>query len=258
MTQAPSLFASSPAVAPVDEVVRSTPAHNLVDLLYDGFHMLILMRSRSLPRDADTFAAAIRQFLDQFERAARKQDFSNEDIFDAKYAFCAAVDEAVLTARTDIRDAWERRPLQLVLFGEQLAGEHFFDKLEIARNGGASRVNALEVFQMCLLTGFRGRYLLEGPEKLKYLIAQLGEQIAHIRGRAAGFAPHWAAPDQIVNALRRDVPAWIIGAVLALLGLLAYLGLEWHADRTVDETLAPFAKVVQLAPRPPTLTLTLP
>ena len=78
-----------------------------------------------------------------------------------------------------------------------------------------------------------------------------GEEGGHHRGDGA-------APDQIVNALRRDVPAWIIGAVLALLGLLAYLGLEWHADRTVDETLAPFAKVVQLAPRPPTLTLTLP
>ncbi|MCK7513687.1 MAG: DotU family type IV/VI secretion system protein [Desulfobacterales bacterium] len=73
----------------------------------------------------------------------------------------------------------------MLLFGDQLAGEHFFDKLETARNGGANRINALEVFHLCLLIGFKGRYLLEGPEKLKYLTQQLGEQIAHIKGKAA-------------------------------------------------------------------------
>jgi type IV/VI secretion system ImpK/VasF family protein len=142
-----------------------------------------------MPADADAFSGAIQGFLDDFERAALKAGFASQDIFDAKYAFCAAVDEAVLGARTPIRDAWERRPLQLALFGEQLAGENFFEKLEAARNGGASRIQALEVFHLCLLTGFKGRYLLEGPEKLKYLVSQLGEQITHIKGKAPASRP---------------------------------------------------------------------
>ena len=71
---------------------------------------------------------------------------------------------------------------------------------------------------------------------------------ALVAGRAA--LPEYASPYSRKDYARPQL--------FALLGLLAYLGLEWHADRTVDETLAPFAKVVQLAPRPPTLTLTLP
>ena len=114
------------------------------------------------------------------------------------------------------------------------------------------------MFHLCLLTGFKGRYLLEGPEKLKYLVSQLGEQITHIKGKAPGFSPHWAPPDQIVNAIRREIPLWIIAAVLALVGLVSYLGLEWQARSQVRETLAGFTDIVQLAPRPPTLTLTLP
>ena len=257
MTTAPSLF-SSPAPLRPEAPLAAAPARSLVDLLYDGFYLLTLMRRHSLPADAEAFSGAVQGLLDDFERAAVKAGFGSQDIFDAKYAFCAAVDEAVLGARTPIRDAWERRPLQLVLFGEQLAGEHFFDRLEAARNDGARRLQALEVFHMCLLTGFKGRYLLEGPEKLKYLVAQLGEQITHLKGKPAGFAPHWAPPDQIVNAIRREIPLWIIAAVLTLVGLLAYLGLEWHARSQVSETLASFTGIVQLAPRPPTLTLTLP
>uniref|UniRef100_Q47E11 Putative membrane protein n=1 Tax=Dechloromonas aromatica (strain RCB) TaxID=159087 RepID=Q47E11_DECAR len=257
MTTAPSLFSIAPSTRP-DDSVTDRPAKNLVDLLYDGFYMLILLNNRSVPKDPDEFSGNIQKFLDQFERAAKKNNFNAEDIFDAKYAFCAAIDESVLSSRMNIRDVWERRPLQLVLFGDQLAGEHFFDKLEIARNGGASRINALEVFHMCLLIGFKGRYLLEGPEKLKYLTLQLGEQIAHIKGKAATFAPNWAAPDTISNAIKRDIPFWVITSVLALLGLVAYIGLDWHAGSTVQNTLSPFKNIVQLAPRAPTLTITLP
>lgn len=257
MTTAPSLFSVAPSSRP-DESATDRPAKSLVDLLYDGFYMLILLNNRSAPKDPDEFSGNIQKFLDQFERAAKKNNFNAEDIFDSKYAFCAAIDESVLSSKMNIRDVWERRPLQLALFGDQLAGEHFFDKLDIARNGGASRINALEVFHMCLLIGFKGRYILEGPEKLKYLTHQLGEQIAHIKGKAAAFAPSWAAPDVISNAIKRDIPFWVITSVLALFGLIAFIGLDWHASSTVQHTLSPFKNIVQLAPRAPTLTITLP
>jgi len=200
MTTAPSLFSIAPNNRP-EESNADRPARSLVDLLYDGFYMLILLSQRSVPRDPDEFSGNIQKFLDQFERSAKKNNFAAEDIYDAKYAFCAAIDEAVLSSRMNIRDSWERRPLQLLLFGDQLAGEHFFDKLEAARNAGANRINALEVFHMCLLMGFKGRYLLEGPEKLKYLTQQLGAHLALIRGKGAAFASHWSAPVSIATAI---------------------------------------------------------
>ena len=177
---------------------------------------------------------------------------------DTKYAFCAVVDEFILSTQNRIRETWERRPLQLLLFGEQLAGQHFFDKLEQARNGGAQRIAALEVFHMCLLIGFKGRYVLEGPEKLKYLISQLGDQIGHIKGKPADFAPNWAPPDNIINSIRYEIPAWIVASALTLCGLLAYAGLLLSGQDTVSSSLGAYANIIQPPQRNPTLTINLP
>ncbi len=252
----PSLFGEFKAPEPRNE---STPAaQSLVDLLYDGFYMVFLLKNRKAPADAEHFTTQIQKFLATFERRAQRYSFAPDDIFNAKYAFCAMVDEAILSSRLSIRDTWERRPLQLTLFGDQLAGEHFFDKLEKARNGGAGRLQSLEVFHMCLLLGFQGKYLLEGPEKLSYLTSQLGEQIAHIKGKKNAFAPHWAIPDRVAHALKRELPVWVLTSVFALGGLIAYLGMSQLLGSQTRNTLAPYSQIVQLAPRAPTLTITLP
>lgn len=256
MNSIPNLFAETSRNTVSGQQVSSP--HSLVDLLYDGFHLLLLLRMGSLPDDESKFSDALRKQLEAFEHKARKLNFNNDDIFDAKYAFCAAIDEFILSKHNSIRDTWERRPLQLILFGEQLAGEHFFDKLEHARNDGARRIAALEVFHMCLLIGFTGRYVLEGPEKLKYLISQLGDQIEHIKGQPAGFAPSWAPPDNIINSIRHEIPAWIVASVLALCGLLAYAGLLWSGQDTVSSYLDAYANIIQPPQRSPTLIITLP
>ena len=81
MTTAPSLFSVAPSTRP-DESATERPAKSLVDLLYDGFYMLILLNNRSVPRDPDEFSGNIQKFLDQFERPAKKNNFNAEAIFD--------------------------------------------------------------------------------------------------------------------------------------------------------------------------------
>ncbi|WP_233832497.1 type IVB secretion system protein IcmH/DotU [Paraburkholderia sp. ZP32-5] len=261
MSNAPSLFAG---VTP-PPVNANVPAHepayqvrSLLDLLYDGFFMLFLLKNGREPEDAGEFGARVRQFLGDFERGAKKLGAAAEDVFAAKFAFCAALDEAVLSSSFRIRDAWEQRPLQLALFGEQLAGEKFFQHLEESRAQGVARLHSLEVFHMCLLLGFQGKYMLEGPEKLAYLTARLGDEIANMKGKRAQFAPHWPLPDQIANRLRREVPLWSIGAIFSLVALLAYLGLNtWLRDNTLH-ALAPYSQVIKLGPESANLTISLP
>jgi len=257
MNAAPTLFGpATTAVRPEAEVDR--PAASLADLLYDGLYMIFFLRNGKAPASAPDFNERIGQFLGEFERAAKRRDFAPDDIFDAKYAFCATVDETILSSSLPIREAWERRPLQLALFGDQLAGELFFERLESCRNAGARRLPALEVFHMCLLLGFKGKYLLEGPERLAYLTAQLGEQIVHIKGKRAPFAPHWMIPDSISHTLRRVLPVWVVAAVLALCGLMAFLALKTYTDYQTRQALAPYRDIVKLAPRAPHITITLP
>jgi type VI secretion system protein ImpK len=262
-SSAPSLFGDSPAPAARGgasggPVVAAHEARSLLDLLYDGYYMVILLRNRYAPSDADTFRDRIKQFLNGFERGAKRLDASADDIHLAKFAYCALIDEVVLMSKLRLRDVWERRPLQLEFFGEQLAGERFFEHLETLRQGGSARLQALEVFHMCLLMGFQGRYILEGSEKLNYLTGRLGDEIAQLRGKRAAFAPFWAAPDRAAHALKRDVPLWVIGSVFALCALLAFLGLRWTLERQTQADLAPYAQIVKLAPQPANITITLP
>lgn len=233
-------------------------AHTLVDLLYDGFYALFLLKNRCFPKDGADFAVKVQKFLHDFERQAKKLDVMPDDIHAAKYAFCAAVDEIILKSQSQIRPNWERHPLQLLIFGDQLAGENFFVRLEELRLKGASHVQALEVFHLCLLLGFQGKYLIEGTEKLSYLTARLGDEIAQMKGKSAGFAPHWRRPDHIINKLRSDVPLWVICSVLALIGAAGYAGIDRSLTHQTNLSIQGYSDIVRLAPRAAHITITLP
>lgn len=257
---APSLFAGGAPGGMAPGAARATTldAHSLMDLMYDGFYLVFLLRQRQAPRDAQEFRERIKDFLMEFERGALRLKADADDVHLAKYAFCALVDETVLASSFRVRDAWERQPLQLQFFGDQLAGEHFFDKLESVRAQGARRLQVLEVFHMCLLLGFQGKYLLEGSEKLGYYTSRLGDEIAHLKGKRAPFAPHWAAPDKVMHTLRHEVPLWALASVVALFGLAAFLGLRWQLARATAADVAVYQDVIKLPPRAAHLTITLP
>lgn len=230
----------------------------LMDLMADGFYLLMLLKRGQLPTGEGTFIAAVQRFLDSVERGAAKLGVAAEDMYAAKYAFCAAIDEAILAQPSPLHEQWERQPLQLRMFGEHLAGDHFFDRLEQLRAQGAPRLPSLEVYHACLLLGFEGRYRLEGPEKLGYLTARLGDEIVYLKGKRSGFAPHWAPPDRIAHSLRRVLPLWLPAALVAGIGLLGYLGLSHYLDQQTEQRLAAYNNVVQMPQTTAHITITLP
>ena len=255
----PSLFMDGSVGSPKPKIdLSGRQPKTLIELLYDGFYMLFMLRKRNNPKDATLFRTSIQLMLRDFEKNAQKLRVSAEDIHSAKYAYCALIDEIVLSSHFSIRDEWERLPLQMAFFGDQLAGENFFIKLEELRHKGAGHIQALEVFHLCLLLGFQGKYILEGPEKLNYLVSRLGEEIAHLKGKRVQFAERWAIPDQIRHALKNDVPIWVIGSAFGVCALLAYIGLSVLLANQTHKTLFDYQNVVQLAPAAANITVTLP
>lgn len=251
MTTAPSLIGAGASA-------QNAAPHTLLDLMYDGFYALFMLKNGNGPHDNADFAQRMAQFLDEFGRGAKKQGASADDTDAAKYAFCAAIDEIILRSEFSIREDWSRRPLQLLLFGDQLAGENFFHRLEALRARGSAHLQALEVFHMCLLLGFQGKYIIEGSEKLNYLTARLGDEIAGMKGKRGGFAPHAERPDAIIHKLRNDVPLWVLGSVFALICVLGYIGMRASLDKTSADRMNAYNDVVKLAPKSANLTITLP
>lgn len=213
-----TLSTPGPNIAPA----TSTFTKNLQELMEDGIYLLFLLRNGSPPNSVMEFHRRIDQFLEQFEMNARNLGKLPADVSDAKYAFCALMDEIVLSSSFSIREDWERAPLQLRLFGEHLAGEGFFDKLEKLRFTPEAKIEVLEVYYTCLLLGFQGKYLLEGTEKINYLISRLGQEITHARGGRSEFAPNWKLPQRFQQYVRNELPLWLFFALLAVVATALY------------------------------------
>ena len=99
---------------------------------------------------------------------------------------------------------------------------------------------------------------MEGTEKLNYLTARLGDEIAHLKGRRAAFAPHWQAPDRVTHQLKNEVPLWVVASVLGALSLMGFLGLRLQLSNHTDNSLSEPQHIVQLAPQAARITVTLP
>jgi len=260
LQSAPSLLPSSRLTSEntLARAVSPAEARTLLDLMYDGFYMLFLLRNRYAAVDSDAFRGRVRDFLAQVDKGGKRIDAGSEDIYLAKYAYCALMDEMVMSQQGALSAAWQRSPLQLEMFGAQTAGEQFFERLEELRAQGPARVQVLEVFHMCLLMGFQGKYLIEGSEKLGYLTARLGDEIASHKGQRAPFAPHAQAPDRISHRLRAEVPVWVVASMLALATLLGFIGLRWLLERQTQSDMTPYAQVIKLPAQSAHVTITLP
>lgn len=262
-TSAPSLFASGEiGHGSTGELTSRIAQRSLVDYLYDGFYLIFLLRNGYVPESAISLREKLMELLSNFERQARRADFSADNIHDAKYAYCALVDETLMTQRSLVYEAvqaeWGCAPLQLSLFGSQLAGEQFFTMLETLRAHGAMRLPALEVFHFCLLLGFHGKYRLEAPEKINYLIARLGDEITFLKGKKQPFAPFWAIPDQIKHAIRGELPLAMVLLLLCVMTICAFVGLKFYLKHQGQQVLAPYSHLIAMPEQQANVTIYLP
>lgn len=268
MTQsigAPSLFEDGKIggdFTPPAQSHRKAQTINLVDLLHDGFYIVFLIRNQYVPADINEFRQKILDLLNRFEQHAKKLHFSSDNIHDAKYAFCALLDETIVTQQDPhyfhLQNAWLISPLQLSLFGSQLAGYRFFEILEQLRSNGKDRLAALEVFHYGLLLGFQGKYRIESIENLNYLVARVGDEIDYLKGKKAAFSPFASIPDQIKHIIHGEIPFFWILIFLLLFALLSFTGLRYMLSNQSQHALAPYQNVISAPAEEAHITIHLP
>lgn len=260
----PSLFDDGKigSGAPASLPQNKSQVINLIDLLHDGFYVVFLIRNGYVPSNPTEFQEKIVDLLNRFEQQAKRLQFSADDIHDAKYAFCALMDETIVTqqdpAYFNLQNKWLISPLQLSLFGSQLAGYRFFEMLEQIRSRGKDRLASLEVFHYCLLLGFQGKYRLESPESLNHLVARVGDEIDYMKGKKAAFAPFSAIPDQIRNIIHKELPFFWIVLFLLLFALLTFAGLRYLLSNQNQKALAPYQNVISAPAEEAHITIYLP
>jgi type VI secretion system protein ImpK len=86
-----------------------------------------------------------------------------------------------------------------------MAGETFFRRLDelLAQQDSEDLADVLEVFQLCMLLGFRGRYIGGDRGGLQGLISSVHAKISRIRGAQHELSPAWRLPaDEEVKPAR--------------------------------------------------------
>lgn len=242
--------------AALPSIAAAAPAPQAwAGLLHEGFYALMLVRQGVLPADVRAFRRALRDWLGEVEREARRRGAEPEDARLACFAFAALADELALAAPGLLRETWLQQPLQHELFDEPLAGERFFEHLDRLREQGPRRLAVLEVFRLCLLLGYEGRYAFQAPESRAWLVQRLDDEITRWRGGRAAFAPRAQAPDHVVHRLRRHVPGWVAPVMLVAVVLMAWAALRLQLDHWTGQVLSRLPPVVQPLAEPARLGL---
>ena len=165
-------------------------------LLYQGMLTAIVrIQSGKQPlTDANTFQKRMESLLDEIEREAIKVGYRTQDIQDAHYAIIAFLDETIQRSSDANRNQWT--PLQAKRYAQAMAGEGVYERLKTirTRRDSGELADLLEVYDLCFLLGYQGRYAVGGRSELDRLIEDLREQIERIRGHQAVLSPEGTLP----------------------------------------------------------------
>src|SRR5262245_1768413 len=152
-----------------------------------------LRTTRSYP----DVAGLRRQTLEEirrFEDRARAAGVSSETVVAARYALCAALDEAVLSTPWGNQSEWAAQTLLVQLHREAWGGEKFFEMLDRISNDPSRHIDLMELQYACIALGFSGKFqvLEQGQARLDEVQHELFRKIRSFRGSPeAELSPHW-------------------------------------------------------------------
>ena len=190
--------------------------------------------SRQVATDAESFRYNVKRMLSEAAQSARDAGYGPDLIPEAGFAVITFLDESVINSAQPMFSDWPRRPLQEEIFGDFLGGEVFFEKLQelLARQDSEEVADVLEVYLLCLLMGFEGRYRMGDRGMLESLKTAAADKIMRIRGVSGDLSPAWMPPserisppqDSVLRLLRRLTVGSAVGLALLWVAFRFLLG----------------------------------
>lgn len=197
---------------------------NLALILQEVLTAIVRLRSnRQAVSDANSFRIHMREALKAADQEARKLGYSADTIRDAIFAVVAFLDESILNSRNPLFADWPRKPLQEELFGTHIAGEMYFQNLQklVGQSDSPELADLLEVYYLCVLLGFAGRYSAGNKGDLRGIMDTVGEKIWRVRGRVPDLSPSWRLPQEALRKAGGDPWARYLG--IAAIGCFVLL-----------------------------------
>ena len=180
--------------------------------------------------DANAFRHHTKEALKTAAAQALTAGYTPEDVKYATYATVAFLDESVLNSHNPVFADWARKPLQEEMFGTQIAGEVFFQHLQmlLGRTDSPDLADLLEIYYLCLLLGFGGKYSVGNRGELSQILNMTAAKIYRMRARFSQFSPAWMLPKETVRS-RKDPWVRRLGMIAAITaGLMVLLFIVYY------------------------------
>lgn len=185
-----------------------TTKNDLVAFAGPVFDLILRLKAGILTPSMD-LRPKIAAMLADFEKRAERYRFNHKIVQVSKFALASFVDETVLTNNFNMKDEWEKNALQLEYFGEQLAGNKFFDKLEAMLKQIETTQDAVEIYYICMLLGFKGKYAIYEKEKLLATMQKTANALVKVgKIKPTELSPNWLVNDQPKPPEKRGMPTW--------------------------------------------------
>jgi type VI secretion system protein ImpK len=211
-------------------------------LFYEGVLTAIVrvQCGRQALEGVDEFRTGMKQALKNIGEQATKRGYSGENVEQANFAVVAFLDEVVMSSLDKGNALWARKSLQEEMFDQRSAGELFFKRLEALRasRDSAELAEVLEVYYLCLLLGYEGRYAVGSKAELHLLMDNVRERIERILLRQPAFSVDAGIPDSAPSRISRCT--WlrklqITGAVTAVVAVIAFAGFRWNLNGHLEQ-----------------------
>jgi type VI secretion system protein ImpK len=207
---------------PASRQRRARSNSDLASLSAPVFESVLKLRASLLLPSAE-LRPSFERMLEEVEQRGATLRYDVAQVQAVKFALAAFIDEMVLSEAFPLREKWEKYPLQLKYFGEHLAGVKFFDRLDELLAQTELDVDVVEVYYLCLLLGFKGKYKIFLESQLKGVIEHTAERLRGAgRLRDGALSPHWSASDQPTAPRDYGLARLISGGVVVALLLLLY------------------------------------
>jgi len=185
---------------------------------------LILKLKSGIVSPSSDLRTTFSNLLKEMEFQASKLSYSSQAVQSGKFALAAFIDETVLTADFPLRQEWEKYPLQLEYFGEHLAGVKFFERLEEFLKESLQHIDVIELYYVCLLLGYKGRYKIYLEDQLKELINNVAGHLTQAnRLTTSILSPHAKANDQPKPIINLGLPLWIKLTTITVFALSIFI-----------------------------------
>lgn len=141
----------------------------------------------------DHFRQQMRGAMAGVQEESVRRGYNRAEASLAAQAVVAFLDESILNSGNPLLSEWVRQPMGPEFFQQHVAGEVFFQNVRDLLTGDDSPKTAelLDLYQTCLLLGYRGRFGSGREGDVRAIIDRIAEKMRRIQGPGTLLQPNW-------------------------------------------------------------------